>query len=311
MKIYVKVLCSLLAVLLVLVMTACGETTPKETQAPLPQITRPPETTRAPAPDPEPTHECVWSDAETYEAYKAVGERGEIGYMAYHCTEAGCDQIKYGMYRPVLLYLDFEGESTLEDYLKSTEGVEPLYKRNEMHSAGEVKDGVVTVINNAPFFIVCDRLFDEMGMPFCVSFDAQIGAGNQWKEDDTIIGVGRVDPVVDGSYYFQLNETDGDLVYWKNYAIDDINTPMLSEYPLVAESWYHFDLNIDIENQTVEIYIGKWSDSSRTTLENYEYIGTCDSISTSPLSRTSFAFRVSNRNGLMAMDNLMITLPEE
>ncbi len=315
MKQYGKLFCGLLALIVTLSFAACEQAeqttapdVPKET---LPLITRPAETMRAPAPETEPSHDCVWEDIESYRAYDTMGENGAVGYLAYHCTVEGCEQIKYGMFRPVLLRLDFEGESTLEEYLNNTEGVTPFYKKGEMHSAGEVRDGVVTVIDDVPFFIVCDRLFDEMKTPFRISFDAQIGVGNSRKEDDTIIGVGRVDPAVDGSYYFQLNETDGGLVYWRNYTIDDINTSMLSEYPLVAEMWYHFDLDIDIANKKVEIHIGTWADDARTVLEDYEYIGICNNISTSPKSRSSFAFRIANRNGLMAMDNLMIALPEE
>ncbi len=296
------------ALVCLLTLVACGETTPKVT---LPLITRPAETTRAPETDAGPKHECIWADEETYEAYDTVGDRGEVGYFARHCTVEGCEEIKDAILRPVLLRLDFEGEdTTLEQYLNAADGVSPFLKNDTVYSQGEIRDGVCHIIDNSQVFILCDRLYDEIGEPIRISFDIKLGAGDT-QNRDTFFGVGRASQTEAASYYFQFRDTNGRLTYLKNFEFDSINTDMLYEYPLSVGEWYHFDVDIDFEEKRVDIYIGTWVDGTRQTLVKYEHIGTCSGIATSAKNRTDFALRISDQNGIEAFDNLYICLPEE
>lgn len=303
-----RIVTLVLALLCALSLVACGgQKEPVET---LPIITRPPETTEPPVEE-IPKHEHVFTSLPVFTPYERPDRDDDsIGYTAYPCTVEGCTEIKDDMIRPVLIALDFEGETTLHEYLEAEDRVSPLVKNEISYSAGTLTGGAFYAEGkkNEQVFIVSELALDELPV-FTVSFDCYFGiSSNPGK--DTFFGFGKTSAERDSVYYFQLRERDGKLYYLENFKENELRSIDLLSYTFEREKWYHFDVEINMEKDEVALWVGEW-DETRTELLSTSYLGTCQKMHATEIALDTVVFRISASNGLGAMDNFFITLPEK
>lgn len=309
---FLKTLATVLAAVFLLGLSSCGEavdtTDPQDT---IPIITRPPETTSAPETEGVPKHAHIWSELPVYTAYSRPDrENDSIGYTAYPCTVEGCEEIRDDLIRPVLIALDFEGETTLYEYLEEADRVSPFFKKETSFSEGTVTGGTCNVEGgkNEQVFIVSDLPLHELEV-FTVSFDAYFGISSL-PDKDTFFGFGKSAEELASVYYFQLRERGGKLYYLKNFTEDEQQSNALLSYTFEREKWYHFDVEIDMVKDQVSLRVGEW-DETRTSLISTSNLGTCEQMHAVRPELDIVVFRISASNGLASMDNFFITLPEE
>lgn len=296
-----------LAFLCILLCASCGSTTPVDT-LPIGVITRPPETD---APEPTtPVHKHEWVEEMVYTAYERPNENGEVGYFSYPCAVEDCPEIKDDLIAPVLHYLTFDGEGTLHEYLDATEGVAPLFKNETSFSTGTLQGGAYYAdgLRNEQVFIVSEHMLDEVET-FTVSMDVVMGEPSK-AGSDTFFGFGRTSASQASVYYFQLRLENGEIHYLDNFTDVFLQSQEFSGHKFELGRWYHFEIEINMANQTVSVRAGEWLDEARTQLSEMEWIGSCEGMHKKMVELDTVVFRISASNGLAAMDNFIVTLPE-
>ena len=325
MKLWKLLAVTLLVLSVVLCMAACGgdpaDTTPDDTT---PSDTTPdntePETTEPEVTEPETTepeklpgelpHDCVWSSAPKFVAYETADANGAIGCLATVCTVEGCGKANLeGETVPVLLNMDFQSDATdLKEYIATLNGVAPYYRTDSVTS-GMIQSGMWY---NTTFEQV---LFDEtLGLrdkqSFRISFDFMLGLEPSSK--DRILAWGASGDEHAFSPRFMLSvDADGKLHYYTKFNENAKGTAALSSYTFDDRMcWYHMDLDVDVLKQAVTVSVGKWADMSFTEYLDYTTVGTC-SVGFGQMadSSTHDCFRISDKQGLLAMDNFVISTP--
>lgn len=320
MKLWKLLAVTLLVLSVVLCMAACGDdpvdTTPNDTD---PADTDPVDTDPAdtdPADtDPEPLpgelpHDCVWSTVPKFVAYETADENGAIGCLAPVCTVEGCVKADLsGETTPVLLNMDFQSDAkTLKDYVATLEGVAPYYRTDSV-TTGMLQSGMWY---NTTFDQV---LFDEtLGLrdkqSFRVSLDFMLGLEPSSK--DRILAWGASGDDYAFSPRFMLSvDADGKLHYYTQFNENANGTAALSSYTFDDRMcWYHLDLDVNVQKQSVTVSVGKWADAAFTAYADYTTVGTCNvGFGQMAASSTHDCFRISDKQGLMAMDNFIISVP--
>ena len=325
MKLWKLLAVTLLVLSVVLCMAACGgdpaDTTPDDTT---PSDTTPdntePETTEPEVTEPETTepeklpgelpHDCVWSSAPKFVAYETADANGAIGCLAPVCTVEGCVKADLsGETTPVLLNMDFQSDAKdLKEYVATLNGVAPYY-RDDSVTTGMLQSGMWY---NTTFKQV---LFDEtLGLrdkqSFRVSLDFMLGLEPSSK--DRILAWGASGDDYAFSPRFMLSvDADGKLHYYTRFDENANGTAALSGYTFDDRMcWYHLDLDVNVQKQSVTVSVGKWADAAFTAYADYTTVGTC-SVGFGQMAATSThdCFRISDMQGLLAMDNFVISTP--
>lgn len=315
MKLWKLLVVTLLVLTVVLCMAACGgdpvDTTPNDTD---PANTDPVETdpvdTDPPKLPGELPHDCVWSEKAQFVAYETADENGAIGCLAPVCTVEGCSNANFeGEIVPVLLNMDFEtAETKMVDYVKGLHGVAPYYRTDSV-TTGMIQSGLWY---NTTFDQV---LFDEtLGLRdrnnFTISFDFMLGLEASSK--DRILAWGASGDDYAFSPRFMLSvDAEGKLHYYTKFNENAKGTAALSSYTFDDRMcWYHLDLDVDVLKQTVTVSVGKWADMSFTEYADYTKVGTC-AVGFGQVADTSThdCFRISDKQGILAMDNFVISTP--
>ncbi len=252
------------------------------------------------------------TDAQKAEYPNAIGIRAEA------CE--GCGAVKEGAAAAslVLLNLDFETtETKLLGYVESVDGIAPFVRGSGNTDRGFIQDGVWYNTSNGQV------LFDEsLGLAeldtFTISFDAVMG-GAAPTSGDYIIGYGSSKPNDENGqggmaagYYFNLKiTTEGKLNVQSNFTALPKQDEKFAGYTFEdRNAWYHMDIIVDMANGELEIYAGKYTDETLATLEGYTLIGKTEGMNFGGMgNRTHPCFRLSDKQGIVAMDNFVISVP--
>ena len=315
MKLWKLLAVTLLVLSVVLCVAACGDdpvdTTPNDTD-PVdtdPVDTDPVETDPPKLPG-ELAHDCVWSSAPKFVAYETADANGAIGCLAPVCTVEGCGKANLeGETVPVLLNMDFETtEANMLDYVKGMDGVAPYYRTDSVTS-GMIQSGLWY---NTTFEQV---IFDEtLGLrdkqSFRISFDFMLGLEPSSKDRILAWGASGDDYALSPRFMLGV-DADGKLHYYTKFNENANATAALSSYTFDDRMcWYHMDLDVDVLRQAVTVSVGKWADMSFTEYLDYTTVGTCAvGFAQMADSSTHDCFRISDKQGLLAMDNFVISTP--
>lgn len=246
--------------------------------------------------------------AEPTEAQKAAYPTA-LGVTQKTCSACG-DSIDTG--DVVLIHLDFEGPATdMLSYIKEADNVSP-YLRSEAVTSGKVENGKW-------YNTTADQVLfnDDSGLKkyneYTLSFDFQLYANGVSGQDDFFIGVGACSSSAAAGYFFQLGITDdGKLQYFRNWTLREEPTKALAGFTFTdRDAWYHIELTVNVEDVTVAVSVGKWADETLTKLENFELVGVCQDTSFNGRGALNQdLFRINHRNGVRAMDNFLVTIPD-
>lgn len=232
-----------------------------------------------------------------------------LGVTQKTCSACG-DSIDTG--DVVLIHLDFEGPATdMLSYIKEADNVSP-YLRSEAVTSGKVENGKW-------YNTTADQVLfnDDSGLKkyneYTLSFDFQLYANGVSGQDDFCIGVGACSSSAAAGYFFQLGiSDDGKLQYFRNWTLREEPTKALAGFTFTdRDAWYHIELTVNVEDVTVAVSVGKWADQTLTKLENFELVGVCQDTSFNGRGALNQdLFRINHRNGVRAMDNFLVTIPD-
>ncbi len=214
------------------VTTAPDTSAPPVTTAPDTTDTTAPETTTTPETDPEPLEptiaadsahtEHIWYTLPTYTAYEAKQADGTIGYYATHCRYEGCDAIKDGKIRPILVNMDFEGfTGTLAKYADEAENV-CAHKKGANNSPGNVADGMGVMITSKGQCIISTDFVWEYDKEYYIAMDFQLKDPLSQNKNSCVLTFGKGSMTEAAKYFVGIgyNLTDGKWYVEHNFGMD-------------------------------------------------------------------------------------------
>lgn len=234
----------------------------------------------------------------------AVGVFGEV------CSQCGAANSAAATGDVVLLNMDFETTANnLLDYVKTVDGVAP-YGRSESMTSGMIQNGKWYNTSFDQVFMDEDLGLRDMEI-FTVSFDCQIGLEFTQGVRDQIFGwcSYATDVALSDRFTIQLGQ-DNKLHYLINYKDSAANTEKLAGYTFEDRTaWYHFEFTVNNTDKSVTVAFGKWTDETLTELTGYQVLGVATGFQNQGSARVDDAFRISRNQGVVAMDNFIVSVP--
>ncbi len=242
---------------------------------------------------------------------------GAIGVMVESCS--GCGARKEGATAgsAVLLNLDFETEETsLLAYVNTQNGISSFLRGDKYSDFGSIQNGVWYNAGNNQVMVNEDMGLKDLDT-YTISVDFVLGVADKATTSDRIFGWGGCgEDSKSGvtTYFFDLCVGEDGLLHALRNSKATTEIALFSGFTFDdREAWYHLELTVDVKNQSFTASAGKWTDDTLTTLAESVELTVEDKGSpfhaAISAARPQPMFRFSNKNGLAAMDNFVISVP--
>ncbi len=236
-------------------------TAPDTTKAPDTTDTTAPETTTTPETDPEPLEptlaadashaEHVWFTNPSFTAYEVKQADGTIGYIATHCRYDGCDAIKDGKIRPVLVNMDFENyNGKLADYANESENV-CAHKKGAQHSPGTVADGFCLITNKSQTIISTDFVW-EYGKEYYISMDFQLNTYLNATKMSHVLTFGKGSMSQAARYFVGVGYKPEEQKWYMTHNFDGAYA--LEGISMELGKWYRLEYVVVMAHESANVY---------------------------------------------------------
>ncbi len=232
-----------------------------------------------------------------------------VGIRAECCTKCGLRR-EGETGELILLNLDFEGEYASTG--KYITGFDMLctYKTNT--NCGRTADGIWSNSEKRPQWCIGENMHLENYETFTISYDFILASDPDDKGYLFGWGSGTADAASTYRFNIRVN-SEGKILLYKNFNLSTAQSAKMTGYTLTERDtvWYHMDVVVNTVGAELTIYAGKWTDETRTAMEDYTLVGKTagfDFKVVVPEDRQSM-FRLTSGNGALAIDNFVISIP--